>query len=295
MPPYKKPPLTFSQQAALLISRGFIADQPELESQLRVVGYYRLCAYWHPFKQPDESFKAGTTFHLIRDRYSFDRKLRLLVMDAIERVEIAIRSALVSELSLKHGPFGHLDPRAFPDRRPGQHERFIDKIREDAQQSREVFVSHFKLTYDEFPDLPFWAASEIMTFGTLLTVSRMAGQRAQKDLAAHFGVTGKVFDSWFLTLNYVRNMCAHHSRLLNRNLAIKPLFPDLRLDPRWHKGTPISNARIFGVLTVLSYLLKRVAPDSTWQQQVKGLVADHPRIDHMSMGSFSGWEGHPLW
>ena len=94
---FVKPPLSYADQAALLIERGLVVSDPNvLMRQLEAVGYYRLCAYWHPFKQADSSFVPGTSFDAVWNRYVFDRQLRLAVMDAIERVEIAIRTALVN-------------------------------------------------------------------------------------------------------------------------------------------------------------------------------------------------------
>jgi len=292
---YSKPPLTFEQQAALLISRGLIANRAALVRSLQAVGYYRLCAYWHPFKNSDDTFKPGTTLEIVWDRYVLDRKLRLLVMDAIERVEIAVRAQLVSRLTLAHGPFAHLNPRALPDRYPGQLEEFIQRVRDDAGKSREVFVAHFKRKYDEFPDLPLWAASEIMTLGGLLTLFRMAGPKTHKELAKPLGLGGPVLDSWIFTLNYVRNMCAHHSRLLNRTLAIKPLIPYPKHDPSWHVGGTIDNSRVFAVLTLLAYLLDRVAPGSGWKGRVKQLFDEHPGVPDSIVGCPAGWRDHPLW
>ena len=95
---FAKPPLSYADQAALLIERGLVVSDPNvLMRQLEAVGYYRLCAYWYPFKQADSSFVPGTSFDVVWNRYVFDRQLRLAVMDAIERVEIAIRTALVTE------------------------------------------------------------------------------------------------------------------------------------------------------------------------------------------------------
>src|SRR5688572_26699444 len=143
------------------MSRGMTADRAVLVRRLQSVGYYRLCSYWHPFKQPDDSFQPGTRFETVWERYTFDRQLRLIVMDAIERVEVAVRSVLLTELALEGGPFIHLDRTRFPNASPDKHTRFVDSLREEAQRSSEVFVSHFRSTYDEFPDLPIWAAAEI--------------------------------------------------------------------------------------------------------------------------------------
>ena len=81
---FTKPPLSYQQQAELLIGRGMvIPDHDAMMRQLEAVGYYRLCSYWHPFKQADSSFVPGTSFETVWKRYVFDRQLRLAVMDAI--------------------------------------------------------------------------------------------------------------------------------------------------------------------------------------------------------------------
>ena len=164
---FSKPPLSHADQAKLLIGRGLmVSDADALMRQLEAVGYYRLCAYWHPFKQPDESFVPGTSFDTVWNRYVFDRQLRLTVMDAIERVEVAVRTALVTELAMRHGAFAHVDPGNFPGADRARHTRFVEDLRDEAQRSKEAFVEHFKANYDEFPDLPIWAAAETMTFGS---------------------------------------------------------------------------------------------------------------------------------
>ena len=104
---YDKPPLTYDQQADLLLRRGLTADRDELVSRLRSVSYYRLSGYWYPFRLADDSFRPGTTFETVWRRYRFDRRLRLLALDAIERVEVRIRTELVYVLAHAQGPFGY--------------------------------------------------------------------------------------------------------------------------------------------------------------------------------------------
>ena len=112
---FVKPPLSYRQQVDLLISRGMVvADEAALLRHLESVGYYRLCAYWYPFKQPDDSFASGTAFKTVWSRYVFDRQFRLIVMDAIERVEVASRTALVTELVMRHGALVAPDAELHP-------------------------------------------------------------------------------------------------------------------------------------------------------------------------------------
>lgn len=292
---FTKPATTYEQQAALIRKRGMIADSAVLVERLRSVGYYRLCAYWYPFKQPDETFATGTSFDVVWGRYRFDRQLRLAVMDAVERAEVAIRTMLLTELALAGGPFVHLDPARFPHASPATHQKFVDSLRDAALHSNEAFVAHFRATYDEFPDLPIWAAAEIMSFGTMLTLFKMSPSRVQKAIARRYGIGGPVLLSWLLTLNYVRNVCAHHARLWNRELALKPLIPYAHHDARWHEGSPVSNNRVFVVLTILNYLIQQIAPQSGWRRRLFDLFDRFPEIPLNHMGIPDEWRTHPLW
>jgi abortive infection bacteriophage resistance protein len=292
---FTKPPLTYEQQADLLLSRGLVAGKPDLIERLRSVSYYRLCAYWYPFKRADNSFEPGTAFDVVWRRYTFDRQLRLLVMDAIERVEITIRTGLAYELTHRFGPFAHLDITTFPGMATAEYKRMLDELHENAQRSREAFVEHFKKTYDEFPDIPLWAAVETMTFGQMLTMFRNCGKHVQRDIASLFHLPGTVILSWLFTLNYIRNLCAHHSRLWNRELAIKPLIPHARHDARWHAPDPVQNDRVFAVLTLLRYLLSQTAQQSQWRERLYSLFDRYAEIPLANMGVPNNWRDHSLW
>ena len=87
---YNKRPLSFEGQLDLLKSRGLTIDYgAKALSYLQEISYYRLSAYFLPYQQTKDNFNQGTTFEQIMQTYSFDRDLRLLIFDCIERVEIA--------------------------------------------------------------------------------------------------------------------------------------------------------------------------------------------------------------
>ena len=113
---YQKPPLTYNAQLDLLITRGLrVVDRVTALGYLRNISYYRLSAYYLPFKQ-NEEFKPNTCVEDIINLYTFDRKLRLLVMDAIESIEIALRSQIIYHLSHTYGAFGYLNSNNFSHR-----------------------------------------------------------------------------------------------------------------------------------------------------------------------------------
>jgi abortive infection bacteriophage resistance protein len=92
---FNKPVYTTEQHIELLESRGLtFLDRDRAKRYLLTIGYYRLSAYFLPFQVAPNQFKERTTFTDVLNLYIFDRKVRLHVMDALERIEVAIRSVL---------------------------------------------------------------------------------------------------------------------------------------------------------------------------------------------------------
>lgn len=293
---YTKPALTFDDQARqLVVQRRLQGDPDSLRAKLEVVSYYRLSAYWHAFKQADETLKPGTTVDLVWSRYTFDRTLRLLVLDAIERAEIAIRTRIVYEHAAKHGPFGYLNPLHLPRLAPDAHALFLDKLRKEARFSEETFVDAYFKKYDEETDLPLWMLCELMSFGHMFTLYRGLEPRLKSAVADHFGVPDEVLFSWLRALNTVRNICAHHGRLWNRELGTQPAIPRRNKHPDWHQGAPIRHHRIFAIMSVLRYLMERLCPESHWQARFESLLAQHPDIPLADMGFPENWKQSPIW
>ena len=100
-----KPSFTIDQHIDLLKSRGMLfRSEPQAAIFLKNVSYYRLKGYWWDM-QTDytlHTLKPNTYFEDIVDRYNFDRHLRLILFDAIERIEIALRTKMIYHLSLSY-------------------------------------------------------------------------------------------------------------------------------------------------------------------------------------------------
>lgn len=176
--------------------------------RLTTVGYYRLSAYWHPFRKPHPSdarhlldeFKPGTTFDEVWCRYAFDRRLRLLVMDAIERIEVSLRALLATHHSQRYGAFAYAtDQRSVPSLDASKFADYRADIIKEQTRSKDTFVKHFYAKYgDSHSMLPLWMAAEVMAFGTLLTFHRGCDPAIRDTIARHYGVHEKVFASWLL-------------------------------------------------------------------------------------------------
>jgi len=299
---FTKPPLTIPQQLAKLKARGLIIGDPAAaEHCLRYVGYYRLSAYALTFQdctQPGKPFRPGTTFEQVIDLYRFDRELRLLVLDAIERVEVAVRSALNNELCLRHGAHWFMDGAHF--HAEFLHEDFLDNLRgeyrlaEDgtgpARPHQEVFINHY---YDKYgdPELPpSWMVFETFTINTVSRMYRnLAFRPLRQVLATTFGADESIFRGWLHTLSYVRNLCAHHARLWNRRLVIKFTVANK------HRAVLDRGDTLYATAVVLRSLLRRVAPDTQWHWRLRELIGRYPGLPLGAMGFPANWQQNSFW
>jgi abortive infection bacteriophage resistance protein len=169
----------------------------------------------------------------------------------------------------------------------------LKDIDQSAKRSREVFVKDYFAKYTSEPGLPLWMAAEVASFGNLFTFFRHIHYQEQKFLASQLAISAKVLENWLMCLNYVRNLCAHHSRLWNLELAIKPIVPDN--DPDWLSPVPLDNRWTYAALTVLRWLLRKIAPDSLWKDRLKELLLEYPDIPVSHAGFPDAWETSPIW
>ncbi|EPX63883.1 hypothetical protein D187_005013 [Cystobacter fuscus DSM 2262] len=289
--PYTKPALTFDQQLAQLEGRGLrVGDRNLAISALGRISYYRLSAYWHPFKRPDKTFESGATFEEALKLYEFDRRLRLTVLDAIERVEILVRTLVTYTLGHGHGAFAHTKASSFDS--AFRHSDWYSEVSKEVARAKETFLEHYGATYDGFPDVPIWMASEVMSLGTLSKMFKGMRHPDQSAVTSSWKVHRIVAQSWLHTLSYVRNVCAHHARLWNRELAIKPMLP--KHQPEWNT---LNNGRVYSVLCILQRLVQSDPDGTGWAQKVVGLLTELnglPRWQR-AMGVPTNWNTQVFW
>lgn len=294
---YDKPALTIDQQIALLIARGMVvADPQRAQRVLSNVSYYRLSGYWYPLRKVDsagqrtDDFRPGSSFEQAVDLYEFDRQLRLEVLDGVERVEVALRTSVTYRFGLAAGAFGHADPARF--RAGFDHADWLRRVEEEIGRSQETFVEHYRKRYDGHPRLPLWMATEVMSFGSLSRLFKNVAPDVQRAIAEPFDVHHSVLASWLHVITVVRNICAHHARLWNRELGVRPKLPSH--DPGWK--VPASD-RLFAVLLILRHMLRALGEGSAWAARIEQLVDPIARkgANGTSMGLPPQWMEHPRW
>ncbi|MFE3545221.1 Abi family protein [Nocardia sp. NPDC059177] len=308
-----------------------VGDESVASARLLAIGYYRLSGYWYIFREhaPEcgagcdcgvrrgEAFVPGTTLDRVIELYEFDRKLRLLVLDGIERVEVALRMRLGYALG-EVGAFAHLDPAAlepaFTHVDEGQpiasrshwlaseHAKWLLNVRGEEERSKEDFVIHFKSKYGM--PLPIWVVTELMTFGSLVVLMDGLKPRQKNAVAEMFGVfdaecdgDGAALGSWIAGLKYIRNICAHHGRLWNRNMVEQ--FG--RLDgvaELAHASGQRPKSRIYAALAVLAFLTTRLDAASGWRHRAVDLMTStfgSLGLSDTYMGCPAGWSSADIW
>ena len=285
-----------AQLVSLLQSRGlFIEDAKKTESYLRHIGYYRFSAYLYPLLTlPKENhiFKNGATFNQALTMYRFDRHLRLLMFNQIEKIEVAVRSAIVNITSRETGnPFWMTDPSCFYD--ANQFAKTKQLIDAELAKSREDFIEHFRSTYVE-PYPPSWMLAEILPLGVMTKIyDNIKSNQIRKKIAQEFSLNIPVFKSWMTIITVTRNNCCHHSRVWNRTFALRALT--LRHIARPWISTSINQQKVFYSLCVIKYFLDVIVDQNDMTAKVVSLLADYPSIDINAMGFPANWQQEPLW
>ncbi|TAE78283.1 MAG: Abi family protein [Verrucomicrobia bacterium] len=302
---YGKLPLTFEEQADRLLGRGLVANRDELITRLAAVNYYRLSGYLYPFRRPDDSYVPGTTLDLVWRRYVFDRRLRVLILDAVERIEVAVRTKLIYHLSHHRptgaaeaaGAFGYLDHRFFPGfKTASEFLKWRSKLAMETDRAKsEKFVQHFRTKYGaEHPELPGWMVAELMSFGAMLTMAKNVVPEVQNAVADDYGFSVDHFMSWLQALMVLRNACAHHDRIWNRGSG-KAGKTQKNKFPLWHQKPVIPNDRTGYLLTICHYWLGLISPTTRWRDRLFALFDEFPDVPLDPMGLPADWRIHPLW
>ncbi|MCU0648345.1 MAG: Abi family protein [Gemmatimonadaceae bacterium] len=291
---FAKAALTYDAQVELLLSRGMRVDDVSVAKfYLQHLNYYRLAAYWLPFESDHttHAFRPGTKFGDVLRLYVFDRELRLLLLDAIERVEVSVRAQWAYRMAHEHGPHAHLDKSLA--RSVANWHSNVESLRREVARADERFVRHFMAAYEE-PLPPIWAVCEVMSLGLLSKwYDNLKPKSTRSRIASVFGVDEAQLASWLRHLTSVRNVCAHHSRLWNREFTVTPEPP--RSKPVGPRGQwQVDSRNIFNALLILLHFMDVVAPAHTWRQRVLDLLETSAQSTS-SMGFPDGWKALPIW
>ena len=259
-----KKSLDIKSQIELLKSRGLIIDNEELFSDfLKHNQYYRLEGYWYAFYDsniPEHRFKKNTKLSNVLKLYEFDSLLRSKVFKEIEVIEISLRSIIAYNVAENIGvfPYEKLNYKNDADK-----DEALNRFKKLFNGSKEDFINAYKNKYNE--DIPpIWMLVEIMTFGDLINFYEKFLTKSQgKTISKVYGINSvDLFVSWMKRLNIIRNICAHHGRLWNKNITTKIMLPNKNnnksLETYCKLFVKDSINKLYNSLLIIQYLLENI-------------------------------------
>lgn len=284
MEKFSKQSLTINEQMELLINNWLIInDKDRAINYLKFIWYYRLSWYFKFYQGSDDKFKENTNFDNILNLYIFDKKLRLLVLDALERVESAIKSTINNEMSIVKDSHWFLERDLFNWKtvkntrwiQEDWYSEFVNRTLTEIRNSKEEYIKKYYSRYDspEYP--PSWMMFEALSFWSVSHIFSILKSSNKKVIAKNFNLNKETLTSWLRTLTYLRNVCAHHSRLWNKHLTFTPSEIDNLTN--WKSNT------FFGYLHILSHFMKTINPESEWINKLESLINESSFINKEDM------------
>ena len=294
-----KTPKTITEQIEILKKRGLLFKNEELaHCFLENISYYRLKGYWWEMQSDkvNHTFFDNTFFEDVVDLYNFDRNLRLLIFDAIERIEVALRTKLIYNLSITYGSLWFLDYSIFTD---GINQMStVGHLGSEISRSKEQFIVDHKYKHkNEIPES--WKALEVVSMGSLSKIYKnLKHQLPEKsNIASQFGFNSHSdFSSFLESITVIRNIIAHHSRLWNNNVTIKYLWPkSFKYSPITYVPDNKQRAKLFPLLSLILYTVEHINFDHKIKEKFYNLLIEYPSIPLHKMGFPANWRTQPIW
>jgi len=290
---YNQPQISVEEQIQLLKSEGlsFLNEERALHL-LKNISMFRMKGYLKPLRlHNSRQFKVGSTFEESYNTYKFDSELRKIVCSELEKIEVSIRTQFSLIMGAAAGIYWFENPINFRD--TNRHSALLRSLAEELRRSDDEAIVAFQQNYcNPFP--PSWMTFEVSSFGTLSMIYRYlnAGQ-ARRQVARYYGLSDTVMQSWLHSIVYIRNICAHHSRLWNRSLSINAMIPRRTGLP--FITIPSDTKKVYYMLSIILYFLQTVNPNNTFANRFKALLNNYPHIDTTAMGFPCSWDSNPLW
>ena len=267
---YTKKAIKFDDQIEKLRKRGVsISDEAKAKEYLSDIGYYRLGFYLHPFEITYPSLDSarrhdvhkGTTIEDIVALYYFDFDLRNILNRYLSRIEVAIRSTVIYELSNKYDtkPTWFVDASVVTQ---DFRKSFNRKAYKYIKSKLPIQRHHSKYTGKY---APAWKTMEFMTLGNLETLyDNLLMDKDKRLISSRFKELAiETFKSYLTAIREVRNACAHGNFVLGMTLS-----SGIRTGEACKSFMGNDNQTLKGALLVIDYLLKNISVNRSndmWQ------------------------------
>lgn len=177
------------------------------------------------------------------------------------------------------------------------HKKNLAILRDEISRSDELFIKHYQAKYHSPKEPPIWAVCEVMSLGLL---SRWLKNLKPSDvctaIAKNYQIAYPVLTGFIEHLVYLRNLCAHHSRVWNRKFTKTMQVPKTK--PRQLIGNfnqdPAKQRNIYDTLVMLMHFLNIVSPAHHMKSRLKKLITTHA-INVVVMGFPNDWKKRDIW
>lgn len=320
MSQFKKPALSQGDLVKVLQSRGLpLATTEDLQAAygaLKTIGYFRLTGFMLPFQitagWKKHTFKPGATIHQILALYAFDTAIRIHCLEALEQIEVAIRTSICDHLARQYGAHWQSNSSAF---KPGLHTTSFEAFAKAAefdlnanapntkQSGTHLFLDSYYKNYTSPRMPPCWMIRECATFRTWAIAFRDLTSPHQKQIADAWPYpSGKridhsILEDWLHSLSILRNRCAHHSRITGRAFPFPPKATgEASVCALFLPQT--NNLRTLLVVTAI--LLRSTNPRSNWLRRLSFIFDTASNVDIEAATGIENtiarpWTADPLW
>lgn len=274
---YNKPPLTIESQIKLLKDRWLsFSNEQYAEEFLGRVSYYRLSAYMRFFLWNDrENFIENISFKDITDLYNFDSDLKILLLEALEVIEISFKTQITNIVSIKHWTgFWFIDKNNFISEKA--YNTVMEVVQKDIDKNmwNSMPIKHYYNNYTSPSFPPCRMLMQIMSFWNVCTLYKALPTTDKVAIAKAYWLRFQQLESWTFCLSYLRNICAHSDRVWNRRMT-------KQMTTVWINQYTSENDKLFCYLIVISYLFSKINKINfdTWIQKFIKLIKKSTSIN----------------
>ena len=157
-------------------------------------------------------------------------------------------------------------------------------------------------------------AAEFIDFGDLTYFIKYSCKEIKSAIAKDIGLPKMVLDSFLRSLNSLRNACAHHSRIWDKEWGTRPMLPNRKCDIHWysyfddqwrfpkfdrmkHSCGALETSHVGLLILICRFFLNIISSDSNWHNNVSQLFDKYQiSIEELQMmGLPDEWRSHPIW
>ena len=247
-------------------------------------------------------FSSYNRFEDVFDLYVFDRKLRLIVMDAVEWVEVAIRTKWIDHIGTKYGEFGYLDRKRYRNHKKlekvkNSYEEIMGSLIEEFNRLHDGDAEAYRKSKSNRPEPPIWMAAEAMSLGLLIKFINGLKHPDRVAIERQFDLTEDTLISLIRNIHRVRNICCHHGRLWSRNMSVKAKVPQKLEKFDLAMGTTTDSRRLHNTLVILDYFLSVTFPQfgKEWRHGLFEHLRSCPLPYPQALGFPAEWEEWAPW